>query len=94
MIQGIEIAHPFHQPRPQGFLGEAPVERTVMVPFPPLAEFPAHEQELLAGMSEHQPVERAKIREFPPVVPGIFPSRELLPCTTSSWESGSTKFSL
>ena len=26
--------------------------------------------------------------------PGILPSSDPLPCTTSSWDSGSTKFSL
>ena len=78
VIQGVQIAHPLHQPRSQGLLGEVPVERAVVIPFAPLAEFPAHEEELLAGLGEHQPVERAKVREFLPALSRHFPEQGTL----------------
>ncbi len=43
-----------------------------MIPLRPLPEFIAHEQELLAGMAEHKPVQQPEIREFLPFVAGHF----------------------
>ena len=66
-----------------------------MVPLAPLAELAAHEQQLLARVGPHVAVEqRAGSRTAASSSPGILPSSEPLPCTTSSCDSGRTKFSL
>jgi hypothetical protein len=41
-----------------------------------------------------KPYIRRRLANFCQSSPGILPSSEPLPCTTSSWEKGSTKFSL
>ena len=49
---------------------QMPVERAIMIPFALLAEFAAHEHQLLAGMAEHEAVIGAQIGEALPVVAG------------------------
>ena len=44
------------------------IEPAILVPFAPLREFLAHEQELLAGMRPHEAVIGAKIGELLPVI--------------------------
>src|SRR5512135_1669017 len=51
-------------------LHEVPVEALVNIPFIPLAELPAHEEELFPGMAVHEPVEHSQIRKLLPHVPG------------------------
>jgi len=64
-----------------------PVEPEIVVPLALLAEFAAHEQELLAGMRPHEGEIGAQIGETLPAVAGIRPISEPLPWTTSSWRS-------
>src|SRR5260370_333600 len=45
-----------------------PIERMVMAPFAFLTELAAHEQELLAGVTEHEPVIGAQIGKALPLV--------------------------
>src|SRR3984893_8398933 len=45
-----------------------PVERKIVIPFALLAELATHEHQLLAGMSEHEAVIGAQVREALPVV--------------------------
>src|SRR5262249_21654681 len=47
---------------------QMPVERMVMAPFIFLAELAAHEQELLAGVAEHEAVIGAQIGEALPLI--------------------------
>src|SRR6266508_3860095 len=49
-------------------LEKMPVERMVMAPFVFLAELAAHEQELLAGMAEHEAVISAQIGKALPLI--------------------------
>src|SRR6266566_4694215 len=49
-------------------LEKMPVERMVMAPFVFLAELAAHEQELLAGMAEHEAVISAQIGKALPFI--------------------------
>ena len=74
-------------------LAQVPVEARVVVPLLGLSEFLAHEEELLAGMPPHEGEVGPQIGEALLLVAGILPRIEPLPCTTSSWLSGSTKFS-
>src|SRR5204863_6092915 len=48
---------------------EFPVQARVMVPFVPLTEFAAHEEQLLAGMSVHPRQKHTEIGELLPLVP-------------------------
>ena len=81
-------------PRVLGPVEQVPVERVVVVPLAPLGELAAHEQQLLARVRPHVGVERAQVRELLPVVARHLVSSEPLPWTTSSCESGRTKFSV
>src|ERR1700722_3170616 len=47
---------------------EIPLEAGIVVPLRPLAEFVAHEQQLLSWVAEHETVEKAQVCEFLPVV--------------------------
>src|SRR6266545_695395 len=49
-------------------LEKMPVERMIMAPFVFLAELAAHEQELLAGMAEHEAVISAQIGKALPLI--------------------------
>ena len=73
---------------------QPPVEALVVVPLVGLPELAAHEQELLARVGPHEAVEQAQVGEALPVVARHLVSSEPLPWTTSSWESGSMKFSV
>ena len=58
---------------------ERPIDRCRPPEFAALAEFAAHEKQLLAGMREHVAEKQPQIREFLPSSPGIFSSSERLP---------------
>src|SRR5262252_9475299 len=49
-------------------IDQMPIELGVMIPFPPLPEFAAHEQKLLAWLAIHPGVEQPQIRELLPFV--------------------------
>ena len=51
-------------------LQQVPLQRLIVVPFVPLSDLPAHEQELLPGMGIHVGIEQAKVGELPPQVAG------------------------
>src|SRR5207248_7011714 len=52
-IEPVEIAHPALHPGVQRILEHVPLETLLVLPLTPLAELPAHEQQLLARMSPH-----------------------------------------
>ncbi len=52
----------------QWVLQDMPFEAFVVLPFAALAELPAHEQDLLAGMCPHVTVEQAQVGELLPFV--------------------------
>ena len=57
----------------------------LMRPLPPLAELTAHEEQLFAGLGIHIAQSRRQSwRISASITPGIFPSSEALPWTTSS----------
>src|ERR1041385_332136 len=45
-----------------------PIETLIVVPFVPLTELAAHEEQLLAGMSVHPSVKHSEVSEFLPFV--------------------------
>jgi len=71
-----------------------PIEACVVVPLSPLPELVSHEQELLAGVPDHESVKSPQVREPLHSSPGIFAIIEPFRWTTSSCESGSMKFSV
>src|SRR3954451_25243194 len=67
-IEPVEIAH---QPLNAGMvlvLQRWPVDFGVVIPFMPLRDLAAHEEELLARMRPHEPEVGAQVRELLPVV--------------------------
>ncbi len=64
----VERLHVAQQPRVRVVVEQVPVEAAVVVPFAPLPEFRAHEEQLLPGMAEHEPVQRPQRRVFLPRV--------------------------
>src|SRR5208337_5181521 len=67
-IEPIEIAHQCLQPLVRPEIEQPPGQGLVAVPFAGLAEFLAHEQQLLAGMAPHEAVIGARIGEALPFV--------------------------
>src|SRR5260370_7619745 len=47
---------------------QVPLQAAIVIPLGPLAELVAHEQELLAGMAEHKPVQEPQICELLPLI--------------------------
>src|SRR6185437_12594295 len=58
-----------------------------------LRQFAAHESSFLPGCAYIYPKSSRRFANFCQSSPGIFSSNARLPCTTSSCESGKTKFS-
>src|SRR5437763_7350119 len=56
-----------------------PIERLIVVPFVPLAEFAAHEEQFLPRMPIHPGIEHAEIGELLPLVPRHFIEQRSLP---------------
>ncbi len=75
-------------------LQQMPVEANVMVPLAALSELIAHKQQLFPREGEQPAVVGAQVGELLPGIAGMRSRIDFLPCTTSSWESGSTKFSV
>ena len=69
-VEPVEIAHQRLNAGMPRAVEQVPVERMVMPPFVFLAELVAHEQQLLAGMTEHEAVIGAQIGEALPFVAG------------------------
>jgi len=78
LMQAIEHAHEFHGPLMRREIEERPVQRLPGIPFLPLAEFTAHEQELLAGMGPHVGQKQAQVGHLLPLVPGHFADERAL----------------
>src|SRR5438876_1634976 len=87
----VEVAHPVLDSTVGWLVEQMPVEALVVIPFAPLAELAAHEQQFLAGLAVHVTVQQAQPSELVPVVAGSLLSSERLQCTTSSCDSGRTK---
>ena len=67
-VQLVQVAH---QPLHTGVLGrieQMPVQALVMVPFAHLCKFAAHEQQLFAGVAEHEAEVGAQVGELLPAV--------------------------
>src|ERR1051325_262343 len=63
-VKAVEVADERLQATMIGLLKQMPVEAAFLVPFPPLAQLPAHEEQLLAGMGPHVAVEGAQVAEL------------------------------
>src|SRR6266550_6200836 len=60
-------------------LGQVPIERLIVVPFVPLAEFAAHEEQLFPRMPIHPSIEHPEIGEFLPLVARHFIEKRSFP---------------
>ena len=69
-VNPVQIANQPLQAGVQRILEQMPIQAGVMVPFALLAEFPAHEEQLLARMAEHEAVVGPQIGEFLPAIAG------------------------
>src|SRR5262245_54606397 len=67
-VQTIEIPDQSLHARRLGTLEQMPIERMVVPPFRLLTELVAHEQQLLAGVPEHEAVVGAQVRKALPFV--------------------------
>src|SRR6266566_8083464 len=67
-VKTIEIADQSLDARMQRILEKMPIKRMVMAPFAFLAELAAHEQELLAGVAEHEAIVGAQIGKALPFI--------------------------
>src|SRR5438270_4920315 len=59
--------------------GQVPIERLIVVPFVPLAEFATHEEQLFPGMPIHPGVKHPEIGEFLPLVARHFIEQRSFP---------------
>jgi hypothetical protein len=75
-------------------LEEVPVEAAVVVPLAALANSSPMKSSFFPGCPNWYPYSRRRLAKRCQSSPGILARSERLPCTTSSWESGSMKFSL
>ncbi|MFK4686340.1 hypothetical protein ABIF39_008097 [Bradyrhizobium diazoefficiens] len=69
-IEPVEVADQRLDARVIFVFEQVPVERLVVIPFAALRDLGAHEQELLAGMAEHEAVIGTQVREALPFVAG------------------------
>src|SRR6266545_92751 len=67
-VQLIEVAHQALDAGMRWLFQKMPIERMVVPPLALLPELVAHEQELLARMTEHEPVIGAQVRKLLPAV--------------------------
>ena len=77
-----------------GILQQLPLNRPVVIPLRALPQLAAHESQFLSRMRVQVRIQQPQVRELLPQISGILFSSEPFPCTTSSCDSGSTKFSL
>ena len=92
-VEAVEVGDPLLQSLMGRVFEQVPVEAIVMRPFAPLADLSSHENEFLAACAYMYPKSVRRLANFCQSSPGIFRRSEPLPWTTSSWESGSKKFS-
>src|ERR1700756_458883 len=72
-IEAVEVSDQSLNAGMPALVEQVPVQRMVVSPFAFLREFAAHEQELLAGMAEHEAVIGAQVCKALPVVAGHAP---------------------
>src|ERR1700733_14955664 len=77
-VEPVQIANQRLDARVTVLLKQMPIERMVVIPFPRLREFAAHEQKLLARMAEHEAVIGAQVCKTLPVVAGHAPEDRTL----------------
>ena len=92
-VEAVQVVNPLPQAAVRLVFQELPVEVAIVVPFVPLAELPAHEEQLLARLGVHVAEQQPEVGEFLPRVAGHLRQQRAFAMTTSSCESGSTKFS-
>src|SRR6185312_8966175 len=67
-IEAVDVPHPAADAFVQRIREHMPLQALVMLPLAPLADLPAHEEELLAGMSPHVAVEQPQRCELLPLI--------------------------
>src|SRR5262245_54398702 len=67
-VEAVEITHQRLDAGVPWIVEKVPIERMVMSPFALLGELAAHEQELLAGVTEHEAIICAQIGKALPLV--------------------------
>src|SRR5215467_8495463 len=77
-VKTIEITDQSLHTRMLGALEKMPIKRMIMPPFVLLAELAAHEQELLAGVTEHEAVISAQIGKALPFIARHAPENRTL----------------
>ena len=68
-VEMVEIAHQTLGSLLQGKVEQVPIQALVVIPLVPLAEFTAHEQQLLAGHRPHEGEVTAQVGELLPAIP-------------------------
>src|SRR5215469_1026314 len=77
-VKTIEITDQSLHARVPGVLEKMPIKRMIVAPFVLLAELAAHEQELLAGVTEHEAVISAQVGEALPLIARHAPENRTL----------------
>src|SRR5262249_40542964 len=77
-VKPIEITDPTPHGRMLGAREKMPIKRMIMAPFVLLAELAAHEQERLAGVTEHEAVISAQIGKALPFIARHAPENRTL----------------
>src|SRR5207245_11413562 len=67
-VQSIEIAQPMPQSSMKRSFQQVPLQAGIVIPLGPLAELIPHEQELPAGVAEHEPIQQPQIRKLLPLI--------------------------
>ena len=77
-IEPVQVAHELLEPVvPVAVLDQVPIETGFVIPFVPLAEFAAHEQQLFAGLGHTgKPSSKPQVGEFLPVIAGHLSEQE------------------
>ena len=69
-VEPVQVAHQPLYTRMSWIVQQMPVQALVMVPFARLGKFAAHEQQLLAGVAEHEAQVGTQIGELLPRIAG------------------------
>ena len=69
-VEPVEVANPALNAGVQRVLQHVPLEALFVAPLAPLSEFPAHEEQFLAGVRPHVTKEQSQACELLPLISG------------------------
>ena len=78
-VDKVQVTHQALNAQMIRLVQQAPVQRAVVVPLGGLRELAAHEQQLFAGVGEHEPIAGAQIGQLLPTVAGHLGQHGALP---------------